>query len=76
MGYRRMKKRAMWEIYRRWKNGQVISHIAAGERCDRKTIRQYVEGFVQLGLKPEAPAMSDRLQAAISSFPIVMNCER
>jgi len=60
MGYRRMKKRDLWEIYRRWQDGQAISHIAAGEQRDRKTIRQYVEGFVELGLKPDAPAMSEQ----------------
>ena len=50
MGYRRMKKRDLWEIYRRWQAGQAISHIAAGEQRDRKTIRQYVEGFARTRL--------------------------
>lgn len=60
MGYRRMKKRDLWEIYRRWQAGQGISHIAAGERRDRKTVRQYVEGFVELGLKPEPLAVDEQ----------------
>ncbi len=38
MGYRRMKKRDLWEIYRRWQAGQSLSHIAANERRDRKTV--------------------------------------
>ena len=60
MGYRRMQKRDLWEIYRRWQTGQAISHIAAGERRDRKTIRQYVEGFAELGLTPDAPAVDEQ----------------
>jgi len=60
MGYRRMNKRDLWEIYRRWQAGQAISHIAVGERRDRKTIRQYVEGFLELGLKPEGPDMDQQ----------------
>ena len=52
MGYRRMKKRDLWEIYRRWQAGQSLSHIAANERRDRKTVRYYVEGFEGLGLAP------------------------
>jgi hypothetical protein len=39
MGYRRMKKNDLWEIYRRWQAGQSFSHIAVNERRDRKTVR-------------------------------------
>ena len=32
MSYRRMKHRDLWEIYRRWRAGQALTRIAAGER--------------------------------------------
>ena len=60
MGYRRMKKRDLWEIYRRWQAGQAISHIATSERRDRKTVRHYVEGFEELGLEPSGAFMDDQ----------------
>jgi hypothetical protein len=52
MGYRRMKKRDLWEIYRRWQAGQSLSHIAVNERRDRKTVRYYLERFGNLDLAP------------------------
>ena len=51
MSYRKMRKRDPWEIYRRWQAGQSLSHIAANERRDRKTVRQYLGGLEQLGLE-------------------------
>jgi len=60
MGYRRMKKRDLWEIYRRWQAGQALSHIAVSERRDRKTIRQYVEGFAGLGLAPSGAPVDEQ----------------
>jgi hypothetical protein len=60
MGYRRMKKRDLWEIYRRWQDGQGISHIATGERRDRKTVRQYVGKILELGLAADAPVMDEQ----------------
>ena len=50
MSYRKMRKKDLWEIYRRWQAGQSVSRIAANERRDRKTVRQYLEGFEKLGL--------------------------
>jgi len=50
MSYRKMRKQDLWEIYRRWQAGQTLSRIAANERRDRKTVRQYLEGFEKLGL--------------------------
>ena len=50
MSYRKMCKRDLWEIYRRWQAGQSLSRIAANERRDRKSVRQYLEGFEKLGL--------------------------
>lgn len=60
MGYRRMKKRDLWEIYRRWQAGQSLSHIAVNERRDRKTVRYYLEGFADLGLGPSGTSMDDQ----------------
>ena len=60
MGYRKMKKRDLWEIYRRWQAGQAISHIATSERRDRKTVRHYVGGFEELGLEPSGAFMDDQ----------------
>ena len=60
MGYRRMKKRDLWEIYRRWQAGQSLSHIAANERRDRKTVRYYLQGFGSLGLAPTGTSMENQ----------------
>ena len=30
--------RDLWEFYRRWRAGQSLSRIAAGERRERKTV--------------------------------------
>jgi len=60
MGYRRMKKRDLWEIYRRWQAGQAVSHIAVSEQRDRKTVRHYVEGFEELGLEPSEAAIDEQ----------------
>jgi len=60
MGYRRMKKRDLWDIYRRWQAGQSVSHITTGERCDRKTVQHYVEGFEELGLEPSGAAIDEQ----------------
>jgi len=60
MGYRRMKKRDLWEIYRRWQAGQSLSHIAANERRDRKTVRYYLEGFGSLGLASPGTSMDEQ----------------
>jgi len=55
-----MKKHDLWEIYRRWRAGQALSHIAASERRDRKTVRHYLQGFAGLGLVPSASSMDDQ----------------
>ncbi len=60
MGYRKMKKRDLWEIYRRWQAGQSLSHIAVNERRDRKTVRFYVEGLEGLGLAPSGASMDEQ----------------
>ena len=60
MSYRRMKKRDLWKIYRRWQEGQSVSHIATNERRDRKTIRNYLQAFGRLGLAPSATSMKEQ----------------
>jgi transposase len=45
-----MRKRELWEIYRRWQAGQSLSQIAIGEGCDRKTVREYLKRFAAAGL--------------------------
>lgn len=51
MGYRRMEPRDLWELYRRWHDGQSISRIARSEGRDRKTVRHYVAELERLGLQ-------------------------
>jgi len=60
MGYRRMNKRDLWEIYRRWQDGQSVVRIATNERRDRKTVRHYVRSFQGLGLAPCSPPMGEQ----------------
>jgi hypothetical protein len=55
-----MKKRDVWEIYRRWQAGQSLSHIAVSERRDRKSVRYYLEEFGSLGLAPSGTSMDDQ----------------
>ena len=50
MGYKRMNKRDLWEIYRRWRAGQPLSHIAEAERRDRKTVRECIASLYELDL--------------------------
>jgi hypothetical protein len=66
MSYRKMRKQDLWEIYRRWQAGQSLSRIAANERRDRKTVRQYLEGFQKLGLVAgEVPAERQRFYGIV-----------
>ncbi len=60
MGYRRMKRHDLWRIYRRWRAGQTVVHIAENERRDRKTIRDYIEGMQRVGLKIDGPPAEEQ----------------
>lgn len=53
MGYRRMRTDELYEVYRRWRAEHSVSRMAEGIKCDRKTIREYVDKFSQAGLKRE-----------------------
>lgn len=55
MGYRRMNKRELARIYRRWREGQSISRIAETEARDRKTVREYIEAMTVVGLSVDGP---------------------
>jgi len=69
MSYRKMRKRDLWEIYRRWQAGQSVSRIAANERRDRKTVRLYLEGFGELGLAAgEVPVDPQRFYGMVESL--------
>ena len=69
MGYRRMSKRDLWEIYRRWCAGQSVSHIAESEQRDRKTVREYIEGLQALGLRANnLPIERQRFYAVTSQL--------
>lgn len=52
MGYRRMNTESLYEIFKRWHNGQSISKIAFVEGRDRKTIRNYIAYFKESGYFP------------------------
>ena len=51
MSYRRMRRQDLWGIYRRRRAGQSLARISANEGRDRKTVRQYLHGLEELGLK-------------------------
>ena len=57
MGYRRMDKQDLWEIYRRWVAGHNVTQIAASQRRDRKTVREYIAGLQSVGLQNDGPAI-------------------
>ncbi len=58
LGYKRVNKEDIYQIFKRWHAGQTISFIAKTEARDRKTVRQYIKelekaGFKKGGLFPE-----------------------
>jgi hypothetical protein len=50
MAFKRIQLMEIWEILRRWHDGQSISTIATTIGCDRKTIRTYIRLACNLGL--------------------------
>ena len=74
MGYRRMTRRDLWEIYRRWRAGQSVSRIVVSEQRDRKTVRAYVLEFSKLGLDAEsAPLERQRFYELVQQLLQGMN---
>ena len=55
MGYRRMTHEDLYEIFRRWHDGQSIKHISESEERDRKTVRNYLEQLSFVGFSREEP---------------------
>jgi hypothetical protein len=53
MAFKRIQLMEIWEILRRWHDGQSISTIATTIGCDRKTIRTYIRLACNLGLTRE-----------------------
>ena len=60
MGYRRMIKRDLWEIYRLRQAGQALARIATAEGRDRKTTREYIASWREFGLRAEAAAVDQQ----------------
>jgi hypothetical protein len=63
----------IWEILRRWHDGQRNCTIAAGVGCDRKTIRTYLQLACSLGLTRETvlerkEEMLPKIQTAIEQL--------
>ena len=57
MGYRRMDKDDLYELFRRWRKGHSISNIANATATDRKTVRQYIGKFTEAGMISQGPAV-------------------
>jgi transposase len=45
----------LYSIFRRWRKGHSISSIAEATESARKTVRHYVEKFIEVGLSRQAP---------------------
>ncbi|MDZ7772215.1 MAG: hypothetical protein U5K31_05670 [Balneolaceae bacterium] len=45
----------IYEIVRRWHQGQTISGIARTLRLDRKTVRRYIQSAQQAGIQVDTP---------------------
>ncbi|OGP66166.1 MAG: hypothetical protein A2169_14030 [Deltaproteobacteria bacterium RBG_13_47_9] len=70
MAFKRIQLMEIWEILRRWHDGQTISTIAASIGCDRKTVRTYLRLACNQGLTRETVLerkedFLPRIQAAI-----------
>lgn len=50
MAFKRIQLMEIWEILRRWHDGQSISAIAKSIGCDRKTVRSYIRLACNQGL--------------------------
>ena len=57
MGYRRMDKDDLYNLFRRWRERHSISSIAIATGSDRKTVRQYIGKFTDAGLSRQGPAL-------------------
>ncbi len=55
MGYKVISEEKIFEIFRRWHGRQKISRISQTEGLDRKTIRDYLQHFIDNGYSQEQP---------------------
>lgn len=55
MGYRALKIDDLFELYRRWADGQSARSLARIYGFDRKTVEKYVHRFKDFDLSPNAP---------------------
>lgn len=76
MGYRKMTRRDLWDVYRRWCAGQSVSYIARNEKRDRKTVREYIEGLQQLGLRAGEEPIEEQEFYRLSSALLPARTER
>jgi transposase len=61
MGYKRMEKEDLYEIHRRWRAQHSISRIAGALGLDRKTVRQYIQRFLEVGLEQDGPEAAKKV---------------
>ena len=54
MAFKRIQLMEIWDILRRWHDGQSISAIAKSIGCDRKTVRSYIRLACKQGLSRQA----------------------
>lgn len=55
MGYKRMEREDLYETHHRWRAQNSISRIAGALGLDRKTVRQYIQSFLEVGLQQDGP---------------------
>jgi len=71
MAFKRIRLMEIWEILRRWHDGQTVSTIAARIGCDRKTVRTYIRlACNQGGDSPERPGTEGRYPPTAFTLPL------
>src|SRR6266853_171985 len=55
MAYRKTSIMDVWEIIRRWHDGQAIRDIVRSTGFDRKTVKAYKKLALSAGLSPQEP---------------------
>ena len=70
MAFKRIQLMVIWEILRRWHDGQPIKTISSAVGCDRKTVRSYIalaraEGLTQETVLERKEEVLPRLQRAV-----------
>lgn len=65
MAFQTISTMKICEILRRWHNGHSISNISVSLHYDRKTVRDYINKAIALGLTPESPLPPEEDLAAL-----------